>query len=58
MMLIYTSQPLLVVNQSALIISMDFNPAKMTFYGTLQPKEMLRQFTQLRDNTAYDACRC
>lgn len=32
-----------------------FNLAKMTFYGTLQPKEMLRQFTQLRDNTAYDA---
>ncbi len=32
-----------------------FDSAKITFYGTLQPKEMLRQFTQLRDNTAYDA---
>lgn len=32
-----------------------FNPAKMTFYGTIQPKEMLRQFTKLRGDTSYDA---
>lgn len=33
----------------------NFNQATIAFYGSLQPKEMLRQFTQLRDNTAYDA---
>jgi len=32
-----------------------FNPAEITFYGTIQPKEMLRQFTKLRGNTSYDA---
>ena len=32
-----------------------FNPAKITFYGTIQPKEMLRQFARLRGDTAYDA---
>lgn len=32
-----------------------FNLAKLTFYGTLQPKEMLRQFAQLHDNRSYDA---
>ena len=31
-----------------------FNPA-MTFYGTLQPQEMLRQFSQLQNNKSYDA---
>ncbi|MBD1880760.1 TIGR02921 family PEP-CTERM protein [Coleofasciculus sp. FACHB-T130] len=31
-----------------------FNARKMTFYGSIQPKEMLRQFTQLRGNTSYD----
>ncbi len=32
-----------------------FDPAKMTFYGTIQLKEMLQQFAQLRGNTPYDA---
>ncbi|MEW5860253.1 MAG: TIGR02921 family PEP-CTERM protein [Cyanobacteriota bacterium] len=31
-----------------------FNAMKMTFYGSIQPKEMLRQFTQLRGDTPYD----
>ncbi|HAG81410.1 MAG TPA: PEP-CTERM sorting domain-containing protein [Cyanobacteria bacterium UBA12227] len=31
-----------------------FNVAKITFYGTLQHKEMLRQFIQLRGDTPYD----
>ncbi|MBW4682054.1 MAG: TIGR02921 family PEP-CTERM protein [Microcoleus vaginatus WJT46-NPBG5] len=31
-----------------------FDAGKMTFYGTLQLKEMLRQFVQLRGDTAYD----
>lgn len=31
-----------------------FNLGKMPFYGTLQPKEMLRQFDQLRGDTHYD----
>ena len=32
-----------------------FDPAKMTFYGTLQPKHILQQFAQLRGDTSYDA---
>ncbi len=32
-----------------------FDPAKMTFYGTLQPKQILQQFAQLRGDTSYDA---
>jgi putative PEP-CTERM system integral membrane protein len=31
-----------------------FNLSKIPFYGTLQPKEMLRQFDQLRGDTRYD----
>lgn len=31
-----------------------FNPRKATFYGTLQLKDMLSQFAQLRGDTAYD----
>jgi putative PEP-CTERM system integral membrane protein len=31
-----------------------FNSGKIIFYGTIQPKEMLRQFT-LRGDTSYDA---
>ncbi|MBD2742308.1 TIGR02921 family PEP-CTERM protein [Coleofasciculus sp. FACHB-1120] len=31
-----------------------FNANKMTFYGSIQPKEMLRQFTQMRGDTPYD----
>ncbi len=31
-----------------------FNAMKMTFYGSIQPKEMLRQFTQMRGDTPYD----
>lgn len=31
-----------------------FNARKMTFYGSIQPKEMLRQFTQMRGDTPYD----
>ncbi|MBW4489830.1 MAG: TIGR02921 family PEP-CTERM protein [Trichocoleus desertorum ATA4-8-CV12] len=31
-----------------------FNPAKMTFYGTLQPTQMLRQYARLQGDTAYD----
>ncbi|WP_242072292.1 TIGR02921 family PEP-CTERM protein [Microcoleus sp. FACHB-68] len=31
-----------------------FDAGKMPFYGTLQLKEMLRQFVQLRGDTAYD----
>lgn len=32
-----------------------FDVAKLTFYGTLQPKEILQQFTQLQGDTRYDA---
>lgn len=32
-----------------------FNVANTTFYGTIQPLEILRQFESLRGNTAYDA---
>lgn len=32
-----------------------FNPGKIIFYGTIQPKDMLRQFTTLRGDTSYDA---
>ncbi|HEY9603151.1 MAG TPA: TIGR02921 family PEP-CTERM protein, partial [Allocoleopsis sp.] len=32
-----------------------FDVAKMTFYGTLQHKQILQQFSQLRGDTAYDA---
>ena len=32
-----------------------FDAAKLTFYGTLQPKEILEQFTQLQGDTSYDA---
>ncbi len=32
-----------------------FDVAKTTFYGTLQPDEMVWQFAQLRGQTAYDA---
>jgi putative PEP-CTERM system integral membrane protein len=32
-----------------------FDVAKMTFYGTLQHKQILQQFAQLRGDTAYDA---
>jgi putative PEP-CTERM system integral membrane protein len=32
-----------------------FDVAKMTFYGTLQPKQILQQFAQLRGDTSYDA---
>ncbi|MBD1923010.1 TIGR02921 family PEP-CTERM protein [Microcoleus sp. FACHB-831] len=31
-----------------------FDAAKMTFYGTLSHKQMLRQFVQLRGDTSYD----
>ncbi|KAF3884391.1 MULTISPECIES: TIGR02921 family PEP-CTERM protein [Nostocales] len=31
-----------------------FLAEKMTFYGTIQPQEMLQQFNQLRGDTAYD----
>ncbi len=31
-----------------------FEPAKMTSYGTIQYKEMLRQFVQLQGDTSYD----
>ena len=31
-----------------------FAPHKQVFYGTLQPKEMLRQFSQLQANSTYD----
>ena len=31
-----------------------FNPTNITFYGTIQPQDMLRQFT-LRGDTSYDA---
>jgi putative PEP-CTERM system integral membrane protein len=33
----------------------NFKPEKVTFYGTLQPHEMLEQFQQLQNNTTYDA---
>jgi putative PEP-CTERM system integral membrane protein len=33
----------------------EFNPEKITFYGTLQYPEMLQQFEALRGTTAYDA---
>jgi putative PEP-CTERM system integral membrane protein len=33
----------------------DFAANKATFYGTLQPKEMLEQFLSLRGETTYDA---
>ncbi len=32
-----------------------FQPEKMTFYGSLQFKEMLQQFAQLRGDTPYDS---
>ncbi|BCL38280.1 TIGR02921 family PEP-CTERM protein [Nostoc sp. MS1] len=32
-----------------------FLPEKITFYGTIQPQEMLAQFNSLRGNTSYDA---
>ena len=32
-----------------------FDAEKMTFYGTLQPKQILQQFAQLRGDTPYDA---
>ncbi|NEO72591.1 TIGR02921 family PEP-CTERM protein [Moorena sp. SIO3H5] len=32
----------------------DFNPAQITFYGSIQPEQMLQQFEQLRGNTPYD----
>ncbi|BAT54610.1 hypothetical protein NOS3756_35820 [Nostoc sp. NIES-3756] len=32
-----------------------FQPEKFTFYGTIQPQEMLAQFNNLRGDTAYDA---
>ncbi|QLE54475.1 TIGR02921 family PEP-CTERM protein [Nostoc sp. TCL26-01] len=32
-----------------------FQPEKVTFYGTIQPQEMLSQFNQLRQDTTYDA---
>jgi putative PEP-CTERM system integral membrane protein len=32
-----------------------FQAEKVTFYGTIQPQEMLAQFNQLRSDTAYDA---
>ncbi|MBD1862416.1 MULTISPECIES: TIGR02921 family PEP-CTERM protein [Trichocoleus] len=31
-----------------------FNPAKIAFYGTLQPTQMLRQYSRLQGDTAYD----
>jgi len=31
-----------------------FNPAKITFYGTLQYQQMLQQFLQLQGDTPYD----
>jgi putative PEP-CTERM system integral membrane protein len=31
-----------------------FDPDNVTFFGMLQPKEMLRQFDQLRGSTVYD----
>ncbi len=33
----------------------NFNPAKLTFYGTTQPQQMLRQFVQLSGDRSYDA---
>ncbi|MEB3829588.1 TIGR02921 family PEP-CTERM protein [Phormidium sp. CCY1219] len=33
----------------------NFNPSNITFYGSLQFKEMLQQFQQLRGDTTYDA---
>jgi putative PEP-CTERM system integral membrane protein len=32
-----------------------FKPTNLTFYGSLQLKDLLRQFDQLKGNTAYDA---
>jgi putative PEP-CTERM system integral membrane protein len=32
-----------------------FTAEKTTFYGTIQPQEMIEQFNQLRGNTVYDA---
>lgn len=34
---------------------LQFQPEKATFYGTIQPQEMLAQFNNLRGDTAYDA---
>ena len=31
-----------------------FKPDQVTFYGTIQPQQMLQQFAQLRDQRAYD----
>lgn len=33
----------------------DFSPDRAVFYGTLQHRQMLQQFQQLRGNTAYNA---
>ncbi|MDX2244520.1 MAG: TIGR02921 family PEP-CTERM protein [Leptolyngbyaceae cyanobacterium bins.302] len=33
----------------------DFDPEKVVFFGTLQPRQMLQQFLALRGETAYDA---
>ncbi|MGB3401485.1 MAG: TIGR02921 family PEP-CTERM protein [Microcoleaceae cyanobacterium] len=32
----------------------EFQPKNITFYGTLQPEEMLQQFQQLKADTTYD----
>ena len=32
-----------------------FDPNRVTFYGTVQPQQMLQQFAQLRTQTPYDA---
>lgn len=32
----------------------EFKPKNITFYGTLQPEEMLQQFQQLKADTTYD----
>lgn len=32
-----------------------FQPEQVVFYGTIQPEQMLRQFSDLRGDTAYDA---
>jgi putative PEP-CTERM system integral membrane protein len=32
-----------------------FSAEKTTFYGTIQPQEIIEQFNQLRNNTVYDA---
>lgn len=37
------------------IDNLEWNPDKATFYGTLQPRQMLQQFQQLRGDADYDA---